>query len=92
MSRGGDTETSKWDYYSKLYRRQTSFVDLALLSVYFPIWHSVSECACKRVARCYGIDHVKRNSYPQGNGQVEATSKTLIWIFSRMVYEDPKKF
>lgn len=28
-------------------------------------------------------------AYPQGSGQAEATSKTLLRILSRMVYEEP---
>lgn len=41
----------------------------------------------------YGIDHIKSTPYyPQGNGQAEATNKTLLRILSRMVYEEPKRW
>lgn len=39
----------------------------------------------------YGIKH-RRSSlyYPQGNGQAEATNKTLVRIISKMVHEYEK--
>lgn len=41
----------------------------------------------------YGIDHIKSTLYySPGNGQVEATNKTLLRIRSRMVYEKPKRW
>lgn len=40
----------------------------------------------------YGVNHVKPSPYyPEGNGQVEATSKTLLSILNRMVDKEPKK-
>lgn len=36
----------------------------------------------------YGIDHVKS----RGNGQTEATNKTLLRVFSIMIYEEPKAY
>ena len=39
----------------------------------------------------YDVDHVKSSPYyPKGNGQAEATNKTLLKILSRMVHEEPK--
>lgn len=41
----------------------------------------------------YGIDHVRSTPYYlQGNGQAEATNKTLLRILSRMVYKEPKRW
>lgn len=39
----------------------------------------------------YVVEHVKSCPYyPQGNGQAEATNKTLIRILIKMAYEEPK--
>ena len=39
----------------------------------------------------YDVDHVKSIPYyPKGNGQAEATNKTLLKVLSRMVHEDTK--
>lgn len=39
----------------------------------------------------YDVDHVKSTPYyPKGNGQAEATNKTLLKVLSRMVHEEPK--
>lgn len=39
------------------------------------------------------IDHVKSTPYyPQGNGQAQATNKTLMRILSRMVYDELKRW
>lgn len=47
----------------------------------------------REVCEQYGADHVKSTPYyPQGNGQVEATNKTLLIILSLMVYDEPKRW
>lgn len=39
----------------------------------------------------YVIDYIKSTPYyPQGNGQPEATNKSLLKILSTIVYEEPK--
>lgn len=41
----------------------------------------------------YGIDYIKSTPYyPQGNGQREATNRTLLRILSKMIYEKPKRW
>ncbi|XP_026419590.1 uncharacterized protein LOC113315537 [Papaver somniferum] len=41
----------------------------------------------------YGIKQVFSTVYnPQGNGQAESTNKTLIWIISRTVHDNPREW
>ncbi|OMO94091.1 reverse transcriptase [Corchorus capsularis] len=45
----------------------------------------------RKLLALYDIDHVKSTRYyPQGNGQAEATNKTLLRVLSKMVHKDPK--
>ena len=47
----------------------------------------------RQLLASYGIDHAKSTPYyPKGNGQAEATNKTLLKVLSRMVHDNHKEW
>lgn len=63
-------------------------------------WFRISNASSQTIVRISSIPMYENfmssmgstmlsRAYPQGSGQAEATSKTLLRILSRMVYEEP---
>lgn len=91
MGGGSSFETSQWSWCSQFHLTM-SYDILASLTTWFMIitFHS-SIPMCEN---CYKnlVDHLKSSTYYlKGNGYANATNKTMLLIFSRMVYEEPKR-